>query len=350
MASEVGRASGSRRALALTMGDPAGVGLDITLLAWRERIATDLPSFVLYAAPEAVTERARSLGIAVDLAVSDDAGDVAGELAHRLPVRRIPLGAPVVTGRTDSANSGAIISAIECAVADVMAGRGAAVTTNPLAKSTRLRTGFAHPGHTEFLAELAERHVPGPRWVPVMMLAAAILRVVPMTVHVPLARVPAMLTAELLTETVRITAAALAADFGIAKPRVAVCGFNPHAGEDGTIGREEVELIAPAIAALQAEGLTVTGPHSADSLFHAEARARYDAAIAMYHDQALIPIKTLAFDTAVNVTLGLPFVRTSPDHGTAFDIAGTGRASPTSLVAALRLASEMAARREAARS
>ncbi len=346
MASEVGRVSGSQRALALTMGDPAGVGLDITLAAWRERQATSLPPFVLYAAPEAVTERAMALGIAVDLAVSDDAGEIASQFEHRLPVRRIPLGAPVVAGRTDGANAGAIVGAIECAVADVMAGRVAAVTTNPIAKSTLLRTGFAHPGHTEFLAELAGRHVPGRRWVPVMMLAADILRVVPMTVHVPLARVPAMLTAELLTETVRITAAALAADFGIARPRVAVCGFNPHAGEDGTIGREEIEVIAPTLAALQAEGLVVTGPHSADSLFHADARARYDAVIAMYHDQALIPIKTLAFDTAVNVTLGLPFVRTSPDHGTAFDLAGTGRASPTSLVAALRLAAETAARRE----
>ena len=328
------------------MGDPAGVGLDITLAAWRERQAISLPPFVLYAAPEAVTERAKALGIAVDLAVSDDAGEIASQFEYRLPVRRIPLGAPVVAGRTDGANAGAIVGAIECAVADVMAGRVAAVTTNPIAKSTLLRTGFAHPGHTEFLAELAGRHVPGRRWVPVMMLAADILRVVPMTVHVPLARVPAMLTAELLTETVRITAAALAADFGIARPRVAVCGFNPHAGEDGTIGREEVEVIAPTLAALQAEGLVVTGPHSADSLFHADARARYDAVIAMYHDQALIPIKTLAFDTAVNVTLGLPFVRTSPDHGTAFDLAGTGRASPTSLVAALRLAAETAARRE----
>ncbi len=342
MSSEVGRA------LALTMGDPAGVGLDVTLLAWRDRIAGKLPPFVLYADPEAVAERARALAIPVKLAVSEDVRHAAGAFAERLPVRPIPLGAPVVAGRSDGANADAIIAAIEIAVADVVAGRASAVTTNPLAKSTLLRAGFAHPGHTEFLAELAGRHRPGRAWVPVMMLAADILRVVPMTVHVPLARVPAMLTPERLAETVRITAAALAADFGIANPRVAVCGFNPHAGEDGTIGREEVEIIAPTIAALQAEGIAVSGPHSADSMFHAEARRHYDAAVAMYHDQALIPIKTLAFDTAVNVTLGLPFVRTSPDHGTAFNIAGTGKASPTSLIAALKLAAGLAARRAAA--
>ena len=348
MSSEVGRAAGARRALALTMGDPAGVGLDVTLLAWRDRAAIELPPFTLYADPEAVAARARALAIPVKLAVSEDVRNAAGTFADRLPVRPIPLGAAVVAGRSDGANAGAIIAAIEIAVADVIAGHASAVTTNPLAKSTLLRAGFAHPGHTEFLAELAGRHRPGRAWVPVMMLAADILRVVPMTVHVPLARVPGLLTAERLAETVRITAAALAADFGIAKPRVAVSGFNPHAGEDGTIGREEVEIIAPTIAALQAEGIAVSGPHSADSMFHAEARRHYDAAVAMYHDQALIPIKTLAFDTAVNVTLGLPFVRTSPDHGTAFNIAGTGTASPTSLIAALRLAAAMAARRVAA--
>jgi 4-hydroxythreonine-4-phosphate dehydrogenase len=350
VSSEVGRAAGSRRALALTMGDPAGIGLDVTLLAWRDRAAIGVPPFTLYAEPDAVAARARALGITVKLAVSEDVCDAASAFADRLPVRPLPLGAPVAAGRSDGANAGAIIASIEAAVTDVVAGRASAVTTNPLAKSTLLRAGFAHPGHTEFLAELAGRHHPGRTWVPVMMLAADILRVVPMTVHVPLARVPALLTAERLVETVRITAAALAVDFGIANPRVAVSGFNPHAGEDGTIGREEVEIIAPALAALQAEGLVVSGPHSADSLFHAEARRHYDAAVAMYHDQALIPIKTLAFDTAVNITLGLPFVRTSPDHGTAFDIAGTGKASPTSLIAALKLASALAARREAAAS
>ena len=345
MVSEVGRAAGSRRPLALTMGDPAGIGLDVTLMAWRDRVAGGVPPFVLYSDPEAVVQRARTLSVAVGLAICEDVRDGVGAFAARLPVHPVPLAAPAVAGQTDVANAGAIIAAIERGVADVVAGRASAVVTNPLAKSTLLKTGFAHPGHTEFLAELAERHQAGRRWVPVMMLASEILRVVPLTVHVPLSRVPGLLTSDRLAETVRITAAALAADFGIEQPRIAVTGLNPHAGEDGTIGREEVEVIAPALATLRAEGIAVTGPHSADSLFHAEARKGYDAVVTMYHDQALIPIKTLAFDTAVNVTLGLPFVRTSPDHGTAFDIAGTGMASPTSLVAALKLADELAARR-----
>ncbi len=348
MASEVGRAAGSRRPLALTMGDPAGIGLDITLLAWRDRAKNGVPPFILYAEPAAVAARARALGIAVELAVSEDLGAGSDAFAARLPVRPVPLAVPVVAGRTEMLNAGGIIAAIDFAVADAVAGRVSAVATNPIAKSTLLRAGFRHPGHTEYLAELAGRHHPGRQWVPVMMLASDILRVVPLTVHVPITRVPELLTAARISETVRIVAEAMASDFGIAKPRIAVTGLNPHAGEAGTIGREEVAIIGPAIASLQAEGIVVTGPHSADSLFHGEARKRYDAVVTMYHDQALIPIKTLAFDTAVNVTLGLPFVRTSPDHGTAFDIAGTGAASPSSLVAALKLAAELAERRAAA--
>ncbi|MFN3743095.1 MAG: 4-hydroxythreonine-4-phosphate dehydrogenase PdxA [Hyphomicrobiaceae bacterium] len=348
MASDLGRAAGSRRPLALTMGDPAGIGLDITLQAWRDRVSNGAPPFVLYADPSAVAERARVLGIAVELAVCEDLQAGRDAFLTRLPVRPVPLAVPAAAGRTDVRNAGAIIAAIDLAVADAVAGRVSAVATNPIAKSTLLRAGFRHPGHTEYLAELAERHHPGKRWVPVMMLASETLRVVPLTVHVPIARVPALLTTARVTETVRIVAEALASDFGIARPRIAVTGLNPHAGEAGTIGREEVVAIAPAIAALQAEGLAVTGPHSADSLFHDEARKHYDAVVTMYHDQALIPIKTLAFDTAVNVTLGLPFVRTSPDHGTAFDIAGTGKASPSSLVAALKLGVALADRRAAA--
>ncbi len=349
MASEVGRAAGSRRPVALTMGDPAGIGLDITLLAWRDRATSGIPPFILYADPTAVAERARALGIAPELAISEDLEAGRQAFAARLPVRPVPLAVPVVAGRTEMLNAGGIIAAIDQAVTDVVAGRAAAVATNPIAKSTLLRAGFQHPGHTEYLAELAGRHHSGRRWVPVMMLASDILRVVPLTVHVPIARVPELLTLARVGETVRIVAEAMIADFGIAKPRIAVTGLNPHAGEAGIIGREEVAVIAPAIASLQAEGLAVTGPHSADSLFHGEARKRYDAVVTMYHDQALIPIKTLSFETAVNVTLGLPFVRTSPDHGTAFDIAGTGAASPSSLVAALKLAAELAERRAVAR-
>ncbi len=348
MASEVGRAAASRRPLALTMGDPAGIGLDITLMAWRDRDSSSVPPFILYADPVAVAERARVLGIDAELAVSEDPEKGAEAFARRLPVRPVPVAVSTVAGRTEMLNAGGIIAAIDLAVADAVAGRVSAVATNPIAKSTLLRAGFRHPGHTEYLAELAERHHPGRRWVPVMMLASDVLRVVPLTVHVPISRVPELLSVPRVVETVRIVAEAMAADFGIARPRIAVTGLNPHAGEAGTIGREEVTTIGPAIAALQSEGVVVTGPHSADSLFHSEARKRYDAVVTMYHDQALIPIKTLAFDTAVNVTLGLPFVRTSPDHGTAFDIAGTGAASPTSLVAALKLGANMADRRAAA--
>jgi 4-hydroxythreonine-4-phosphate dehydrogenase len=230
-----------------------------------------------------------------------------------------------------------------------MASNAAALVTNPIAKKTLYAAGFGYPGHTEQLAALAARHTPGQTYRPVMLLAAEELKVVPLTVHVPLASVPMLITEALIRETVLITARALVTDFGVTAPRLAVAGLNPHAGEGGTIGTEDARVIAPAIAALQAEGIRVTGPHSADTLFHAVARRSYDAVVAMYHDQALIPLKTLAFDRGVNVTLGLPFVRTSPDHGTAFNIAGSGKAGPESFIAALRLAAEIAARRARAR-
>jgi 4-hydroxythreonine-4-phosphate dehydrogenase len=236
-----------------------------------------------------------------------------------------------------------VIAAIEAATAAVAAGHASAIVTAPISKETLYATGFPFPGHTEFLAELAARHRPGQTFHPVMMLACDQLRVVPLTIHIPLQDVPGRITADLLTSTARILAADLTRYFGLARPRIAIAGLNPHAGEGGTIGREEVEVIAPAIARLRGEGLDIAGPLSADTMFHAAARARYDAAICMYHDQAHLPIKTLAFDEGVNVTLGLPFVRTSPDHGTAFDIAGTGKARPDSFIAALRLAAKMAA-------
>jgi 4-hydroxythreonine-4-phosphate dehydrogenase len=327
------------------MGDPAGIGLDITLKAWTGRADWGLPPFVLYADSEAVAERARLLGLSIPLARADDFDPAVAAFADVLPLRHVPLQTPVRAGHSDATNAPAIITAIETAVADVIAGHVSAVVTNPIAKATLYAAGFAHSGHTEFLAELATRLVPGRPWVPVMMLVSEELRVVPLTVHVPLASVPRALTRELVLATVRITHAALRQDFGIAAPRLVVTGLNPHAGEGGSIGREEVDVIAPAVAELAGQGLAVSGPFSADSLFHAAARSRYDAVVAMYHDQALIPLKTLAFETGVNATLGLPFVRTSPDHGTAFDIAGTGAASPRSLVSALRVADAMARRR-----
>jgi len=331
--------------LALTMGDPAGIGLDITLKAWTERRARGLPPFLLYADPDAVAARAKMLALDVPIASADSGSDVGAAFQRALPVRTVRLSRSVVAGRPETAHAPAVIEAIELATADVARGHAAAVVTNPIAKSVLTATGFAHAGHTEFLSELASRLVKRGAWLPVMMLVSDVLRVVPLTVHIPLAEVPKAVSRDRLLRTARIVDAALKADFGLATPRVVVAGLNPHAGEDGTIGREEADVIVPAIAELRAEGMDIAGPFSADSLFHAAARARYDAVIAMYHDQALIPIKTLAFDTGVNATLGLPFVRTSPDHGTAFGLAGTGEASAASLIAALKLASEMAQRR-----
>ena len=259
-----------------------------------------------------------------------------------LPVFPLPGSGPVPPGRPDPASAATTIAAIETAVAMVRKGRAAAVVTNPIAKHVLHAAGFAHPGHTEFLAELAG--APGatpPR--PVMMLWSEALAVVPVTVHVPLREVPGLLTADLVVETGRIVARELRARFGIDAPRLAVAGLNPHAGENGSLGTEDRDVVAPAVARMQAEGIAASGTHPADTMFHAAARRGYDAALAMYHDQALIPLKTIAFDEAVNVTLGLPFVRTSPDHGTAFDIAGKGVARPDSLIAALKLAARLAA-------
>jgi 4-hydroxythreonine-4-phosphate dehydrogenase len=245
-----------------------------------------------------------------------------------------------VPGRPQPAQAQAVIDVIARAVALVQEGQAHALCTAPIHKQALQEgAGFAFPGHTEYLAHLAGV----PRVV--MMLAAPDLRVVPATIHIPLAEVPQALTPDLLDATIRITHAALIRDFGLANPRLAVAGLNPHAGEGGRMGREEIEVIAPVLDRLRAEGMDLRGPLSADTMFHAVARAGYDAAIAMYHDQALIPVKTLDFDRGVNVTLGLPFIRTSPDHGTALDIAGQGRANPTSLIEALRLAGTLAGAR-----
>ncbi|MEW5962549.1 MAG: 4-hydroxythreonine-4-phosphate dehydrogenase PdxA [Pseudomonadota bacterium] len=328
--------------LALTMGDPAGIGIEIAAKAWRARHEQRLAPFVLYADPAAVEDLAAAAGVAVPVEPIDGPTEAQRVFPSRLPVYPIALRVPPRPGAPDFANAPAVIAAIERAVADVASGAAAALVTNPIAKSVLKSAGFAHPGHTEFLAELARRHWPGEPVHAVMMLAGADLRVVPATVHIPLADVPAALSKELLIEVIATTWRALVDDFRIAAPRIVVTGLNPHAGESGTMGREEQTIIAPALAELARRGISVSGPHPADTLFHTERRASYDAAVCMYHDQALIPLKTLAFDKGVNVTLGLPLVRTSPDHGTAFDIAGKGVASAESLVAALRLAREIA--------
>jgi len=281
------------------------------------------------------------LQLAVPIAAVSPA-EAASVFARALPV--IDLGLPVTAapGRPDATSGPAAIASIRAAVADVLAQRALAVVTNPVAKTVLYRSGFAEPGHTEYLAKLTEEATGVPVQA-VMMLWSPDLAVVPVTIHLPLREVPDRLTIDLIVNTARISARGLRDRFGIGRPRLAVAGLNPHAGEAGALGGEDSSIVAPAVAQLRAEGIEARGPIAADTLFHRAARATYDAALCMYHDQALIPIKTLAFDHAVNVTLGLPFVRTSPDHGTAFDIAGSGRADPSSLAAALRLAGRLAA-------
>ena len=269
------------------------------------------------------------------------AEDAVGAFADALPVVATGRVATARPGQPDDSSADAAMASIRQAVGDVLAGRASAVVTNPIAKGVLYRAGFRHPGHTEFLAELAAEGGLEPQ--PVMLLWSPALAVVPVTVHLPLREAIARLSSDLIVTTVRIVAAALQARFGLATPRLAVSGLNPHAGEDGSLGTEERSIIAPAVEILRGDGIDIRGPLPADTMFHDAARKTYDCAICMYHDQALIPVKTLAFEDAVNVTLGLPFIRTSPDHGTAFDIAGTGQANPSSLIAALRLAARMAA-------
>lgn len=314
--------------LALTCGEPAGVGPEIAAKAWRA-LGPAVPFFYMGSAahlPEGTP--------VVEIAAPDEA---TAAVADGVPVLPHEMPGPAVPGRPDPAQAPAVVEIIARAVEMAQGGRIAGLCTLPIHKKALIDgANFAYPGHTEYLAALAgvERVV--------MMLACDALRVVPATIHIPLAEVPRALTPEGLEQTIRITHASLRRDFGLETPRIAVAGLNPHAGEGGAIGRAEVDWIAPLVERLRAEGLDLRGPASADTMFHAGARATYDAAVAMYHDQALIPIKTIDFAGGVNVTLGLPFVRTSPDHGTAFDIAGTGRADPTSTIAALRLGMRMA--------
>lgn len=327
--------------LALTLGEPAGIGPDIAIAAWLKRRELDLPPFYLLGDGAFLAERARALGLAVTVADTSQK-DAAGIFADALPVVKTGIAATAKPGTPDDSSAPTAIASIRHAVADVIAGRASAVVTNPIAKSVLYRAGFSHPGHTEFLAQLAAA-VNGTVPHPVMMLWSPELAVVPVTIHLPLRDAIAQLSTDLIVRTGRIVAADLQTRLGIARPRLAISGLNPHAGEDGSLGNEDQSIIAPAVATLRSDGIDVRGPLPADTMFHAAARKTYDCAICMYHDQALIPIKTIAFDDGVNVTLGLPFIRTSPDHGTAFDIAGTGRANPSSLIAALRLAARMAA-------
>jgi 4-hydroxythreonine-4-phosphate dehydrogenase len=332
----------SPRPLALTLGEPAGIGPDIALAAWQRRAASALTPFYVLGDPAFLAARARILGVDVPIAVGEPC-DAPAAFVTALPVVDIGISVTAAPGRPDASSAPAAIAAIRKAVDHVLAGTAQAAVTNPVAKSVLYNAGFDDPGHTEFLAHLAQTAT-GIPVQPVMMLWSPELAVVPITIHIPLHEVPKRLTLDLIVTTGRIVAREMVEKFGIAKPRLALAGLNPHAGEEGTLGGEDRTIVEPAVAQLRAEGIDARGPLPADTMFHAAARATYDAALCMYHDQALIPIKMLAFDHAVNLTLGLPFVRTSPDHGTAFDIAGTGRADPSSLIAALKLAAKLAAR------
>jgi 4-hydroxythreonine-4-phosphate dehydrogenase len=328
--------------LALTMGEPAGIGGEIALKAWLE-IRDDLPPFYLIDDPDRLASLARRLDWPVPIQPVDGPDRASFVFASALPVVPIDTAIRARPGHPDPTDAPAILGAIQTAVRDVRNGRAAALVTNPIQKDSLYRAGFHHPGHTEYLAELA-----GAGAAPIMMLVCPGLRVVPVTIHLPLRRAIESLSSAAIVHAGRVTEAALRCDFGIGSPILAVAGLNPHAGEAGSLGREEIEIIEPALAELRAGGIDARGPLPPDTMFHAEARSAYDAALCMYHDQALIPIKTIDFHGGVNVTLGLPFVRTSPDHGTALAIAGRGTARPDSLIAALRLAAEMAARRSAA--
>lgn len=337
---------GGSGALALSLGDPAGIGPDIALMAWMRRNPARLPAFAVVGDPAVLKSRAHALGLDVPL-IEASPEDAHTRFADALPVTPVRYPEAVTAGKPNAANGRAVIETIRLSVEYAFEGRVDGVVTAPIAKSVLYEAGFKFPGHTEYLGALASKQV-GFEVLPVMLLANQYLRVVPVTIHIPLNRVPKALRTENIVETGRVLAFGLERRFGIRSPRLAVSGLNPHAGENGALGMEDEEIIRPAVAQLQAEGILCYGPLPADTMFHEEARATYDAAICMYHDQALIPVKTLGFHDGVNVTLGLPFIRTSPDHGTAFDIAGTGKARPDSLIAAILMAAGMAASEAAA--
>ncbi len=328
--------------MAVSCGEPAGIGPDIIAMAWTARRRRRLPVFFVLGDPEQLAMRIARLGLDVPLAACEP-DQAPAVFADHLPV--VPLDAPLgeSPGRVEPGNAAGVIEAIDRAVTLTLAGKARAVVTAPIAKKPLYEAGFDHPGHTEYLAALAARHTDA-AMRPVMMIAGPHLKTIPVTIHIPLAAVPGTLTKELIVETGRIADRDLKTRFGIASPRLAVAGLNPHAGEGGALGSEDAEIVAPAVARLRGQGIAATGPLPADTMFHAAARAGYDVALCMYHDQALIPAKALDFDEGVNVTLGLPFIRTSPDHGTAFAIAGTGAARPDSFMAALTMADRMAGR------
>ncbi|MDA1325128.1 MAG: 4-hydroxythreonine-4-phosphate dehydrogenase PdxA [Proteobacteria bacterium] len=332
-----------RAAIAVTMGEPAGIGGEIALLAWVNR-SVETPPFFVIDDPDRLLALADLTGIGSRIEPIDSAQEASTIFRHALPV--LPLGnsVPLAPGKPDPQYAASVIRSIDMAIDLVGAGEASAIVTNPIHKSVLYDAGFSHPGHTEYLADRAKLTTPS-----VMMLVCPALRVVPTTIHLSLSKAIENLTVAKIVHCARLTANSLQSDFGIALPRIVIAALNPHAGEDGHLGREEIDIIRPAVDQLLSENFSVSGPFPADTLFHPDARKRYDAVICMYHDQALIPLKTIDFDRGVNVTLGLPYVRTSPDHGTAFDIAGTGQANPASFIAAVRLADQMSINRRAAK-
>lgn len=322
--------------LAIALGDPAGIGPEVVAKAWEARSMRDVPPFFAVGDMRSITAVWGG-----PLQRVDDPADTIKVFGQALPIVHIQDGGDIVPGSPDSTGARCALDALEMAVGLTRSGAASALVTGPVSKTQLYKIGFTHPGQTEFVAErcgIARDNA-------VMMLAGPTLRVVPVTTHIALRDVPAALSVELIVGRARITARSLQRDFGIEHPRLAVAGLNPHAGESGSLGREEIDIIVPAIDILQAEGIDVTGPYAPDAMFHPRARALFDAAICMYHDQALIPLKTLHFDDGVNTTLGLPIIRTSPDHGTAFGLAGKGEADPGATIAAIRLGADCAARR-----
>lgn len=325
-----------RPLILLTSGEPAGIAPDITAMAWRALRHEPQSAFLLLG--DADYWQSRNPGLPIRRIA--EVGEAAAVFAEALPVLHRPLAAAPRPGHISPHTAAQVIAAIDEAVDMALTGRIAAIVTNPIQKDALYAAGFRHQGHTDYLAHLAGRH--GYKVQEVMMLVAGDLRAIPVTVHIPLADVPRALTSDTIIAQARVVAEGLARHFGIAKPRLAFTGLNPHAGENGAMGREEIDVIIPALAQLRAEGLDVKGPLPGDTAFHTEARATYDAILCMYHDQALIPVKTIDFYGGINVSLGLPFIRTSPDHGTALAIAGSGTAHPESLIAAIRMAGAMA--------
>lgn len=331
----------NQKPIAVSMGEPAGIGPDLTLIAWANRKALGLPPFYIRGDETLLQERARKIGLNARLkSVTQD--EATATFAKALPIVQTGPALSDQPGVEAPETAASVVASIEGCVEDIRSGLACALVTNPINKAALYRTGFAFPGHTEYLGSLAVTHWSEEPAKPVMMIAGPELMVVPVTIHIPLRDVPAALTTELIVETAEITANDLKTRFGYTSPRLALCGLNPHAGENGSMGTEDQDIVEPAVARLRAMGIDASGPHPADTLFHPAARENYDCVLGMYHDQVLIPAKTIGFDESVNVTLGLPFVRTSPDHGTAYGLAGTGTARVDSFAASLRMADVLA--------